>query len=406
MKKIENLGLLAILMSAAVLRISAVFLFPHQPASDELAYLAMAENYLAGRGLVDSLGNLAFYNAGYPMFVLIPVAHIFDDLVIGARFANVTIGLGVVALCYLIARAIGLGVWGRLSAAAIYAVYLPAGVYSVYVAKEGLLTLLILSLVYFTIKLARQIKISYSLLAAFVVAGIALVGNAGLSLLASLIVGVCLSNATPMRRAGAFFITGAVSVALLIPWVQRNQMLVGAPVLNTNGGFNFYLGNNPNATGYFMSVADTPIGTEWKKMRAELGEVEASSSLKGMAIRWIVSNPFQFVELMFKKAVYFWWPPLHDGEGGGGGIEKIVRFLWLIQFLVLVALAVGSFFVAWPVDRDKLLFGLMLLSYTGVHMVFYVIYRYREPIMPVVAICAAVLLDSLVRRYIQSGAKM
>lgn len=403
MKKIENLGLLAILMVAAVLRISAVFLFPHQPASDELAYLAMAENYLAGRGLVDSLGNLAFYNAGYPLFILIPVAHIFDDLVIGARFANVALGLGVVALCYLIARTIGLGVWGRLSAAAIYAVYLPAGVYSVYVAKEGLLTLLMLLLVYFTIKLSRRIKISHSLLAAFVVAGIALVGNAGLSLLVSLIVGVCLSNAAHMRRVCALVTICAVSVILLTPWIQRNQILVGAPVLNTNGGFNFYLGNNSNATGYFMSVADTPIGPEWKKMRAELGEVQASSSLRGMAIGWIVSNPFQFVELMFKKAVYFWWPPLHDGEGGGGGIEKIVRILWLIQFLVMVVLAIRSLFIAWPSDKDKLLFWLMLLAYTGVHMLFYVIYRYREPIMPVVAVCAAVSLEALLRHRRERG---
>ncbi|ART49638.1 ArnT family glycosyltransferase [Acidovorax carolinensis] len=399
MRKIEAWGLLVIMMAAAVLRFSAVLLFPHQPASDELAYLAMAESYIRGQGLVDSLGNFAFYNAGYPMFVLIPAAHIFGDLVVGARFANVILGVVAVALCYLIARAISLGVWGRLSAAAIYAVYLPAGVYSVYVVKESLLTFLILLLVYCIIKLSRHNRISYSLLAAVVVAGIALVGNAGLSLLASLIVGVCFSKAALMRRAGTLIGIGALSVIMLLPWIQRNQILVGAPVLNTNGGFNFYLGNNPNATGYFMSVADTPIGDEWQKMRAELGEFRASSALKEKAIEWIVENPAQFAGLAFKKAVYFWWPPLHDGDGSGGGVEKVVRLLWFIQFIILIAFAIVSIFVDWPSDKDKLLFWLMLFSYTGVHMLFYVIYRYREPIMPVAAICAAVSLDSLLSRY-------
>ncbi|WP_026435370.1 hypothetical protein [Acidovorax sp. JHL-9] len=405
MRNLENFGLLAILVVAAVLRVLAVLLFPHQPASDELAYLAMAENYLGGRGLVDSLGNLAFYNAGYPLFVLVPVAHIFDELVVGARYANVVLSLGCVVLCYLIARAIGLGAWGRFSAAVIYAVYLPAGVYSVYIAKEGLLAFLMLLLAYCIINLSRRIGIYYSLLAAIVIAGIALVGNAGLSVLASLVVGVCLSNSTPMQRVAALFIIGAVSMAMLAPWVQRNQEMVGSPVLNTNGGFNFYLGNNPNATGYFMSVADTPVGSEWEKMRAELGEVGASSALRVMAFEWIVKNPFEFFELALKKAVYFWWPPLHDGEGSGGGMEKIVRTLWLIQFLVLIVLAIGSIFVAWPSDKDKLLFWLMLTAYTGVHMVFYVIYRYREPIIPLVAVCAAVSLDSLARRYVQNGAR-
>lgn len=400
MKNKESWWLLLILVVAAVLRISGIVLLPHQPVSDELAYLSIVKNFIEGQGLLDSMGNWAFYNVGYPIFVLIPLSYFFEDLLLAARCVNVMLGLGSVALCYLTAKEVGLGIFGRLSAAAMYAIYLPTGVYALYIAKENLLTFLMLLLVLCTIRIVLRVTLLNSVCVAIVVAAIALVGNSGLALLVSLGVGIWMSDTPVIKRIGASIGISALSVALIFPWLHRNEVMVGAPVLNTNGGFNFYLGNNPVADGYFMSIADTPAGDGWQIMRSNLGEYKASSALKEKAIEWIKSDPAQFFKLMFKKAVLFWWPPVHEGQGGGA-VERIVRLAWLLQFVFLVGLCAISVFIVWPVGKGKILIFIMILAYTGVHMLFYVIYRYREPIMPLVAVCAAVTLDFIFRRYVR-----
>ncbi|HEY9207788.1 MAG TPA: hypothetical protein VIP31_01900 [Acidovorax sp.] len=394
----EKIWLFGILIFGAAFRILSVIFLHHEPASDELAYLAMAKNFLDGRGLQDSMGNFAFYNAGYPLLVLIPTSYVFNEVLDGARYVNVLLGVVSVHLCYLIAREVGLGVVGRLSSATMYAAYLPTGVYAVYIAKETLLTFLMLVLALCVVRLSRGGTLANSFVAAISVTLIALVGNAGLALMASLGLALLLGESSGTKRILTAVGIFSLAFVLLLPWLHRNQRVVGSPVLNTNGGFNLYLGNNPGATGYFVSIADTPMGATWQQLRATEGEYGASENLKNNAISWIKNNPAEFLSLTAKKAALFWWPPTHEGEGGGA-LEKLVRIAWLVQFLVLTVLCVASLFVVWPDARAKLLLFSMVGAYTGVHMLFYVIYRYREPIIPIVVICAAVVLDVIWKNY-------
>lgn len=67
-----------------------------------------------------------------------------------------------------------------------------------------------------------------------------------------------------------------------------------------------------------------------------------------------------------------------------------------IQFIVLIAAAIGCLFIARPRNRQTTLLWLANMAYTAVHMLFYVIFRYREPIMPLVCVLAALTFESLV----------
>src|SRR5690242_12671156 len=74
----DSIWLAAILVAGICLRIAALAGFGHAPESDELAYQSMALNLVAGNGILEN-GNRAFYNAGYPMFILAPVFYFFGE---------------------------------------------------------------------------------------------------------------------------------------------------------------------------------------------------------------------------------------------------------------------------------------------------------------------------------------
>ena len=377
------------------LRVAAMAGFQHVPESDELAYRSMALNLLGGHGIVDSMGNHAMYNVGYSLFILAPVFFLFGEDLLAVRLVNMFLGAVAIILCYLVAKEAGAGRLGRLIAALAWALYLPNAIYGMYLAKENLMIPLMLGVMWCALRLARQPSNTVAIGCGALLGLLALTGNAALSLLAVLALALLLSPASMARRASMAMLALSVALVMSGPWLLRNMQVIGAPVLNTNGGFNLYLGNNPAATGMFVSISETPRGPTWDALR-KTGEVQASETLKQEAISWVQAHPTAFLTLGVKKAAYFWAPPFHEGKGDPSSAEKLVRLLWAIQFLVLLAAAIGTLLIPRLRNRQVALLWLALACYTGVHMLFYVIFRYREPIMPVLAVMAGLVLESLV----------
>jgi 4-amino-4-deoxy-L-arabinose transferase-like glycosyltransferase len=395
MQPSEGRWLALIVVVGLALRAAAIAGLDHVPESDELAYISMARNLLAGHGVVDAMGNHAMYNVGYPLFVLAPVFSMFGESVVAARVANMALGGVAIVLCHRIASEVGAGRLGRLAAAALWAVYLPASVYGVYLLKENLMTPLMLGMVWCALRLARQPSARVACLCGVLLGLLAVSGNTALSLVAVAACALALAPATSPRRIGLGLAAALIAATVAAPWLIRNLHVLGAPVLNTNGGFNLYLGNNPAATGLFVSIADTPRGPTWEALR-KTGELQASETLRQEAVAWARAHPAEFVGLTLRKAAYFWTPPLHAGKGESSAIERLVRLLWAVQFIALAAAALGSALIGRLRNRQTALLWLALACYTAVHMLFYVIFRYREPIMPVLVVLAALLIDALV----------
>ncbi|AQR66958.1 hypothetical protein BZG29_00235 [Janthinobacterium sp. LM6] len=376
------------------LRAAVIAGYQHVPEGDELAYRSMALNLLGGNGIVDSMGNRAMYNVGYPLLILAPVFFLFGDGLLAVRLVNMCLGGAAIVLCYLVAKEAGAGRSGRLIAAAAWALYLPSGIYGIYLAKENLMIPLMLGVMWCALRLARQPSKSVAIGCGALFGLLALTGNAALSLLAVLAWALLLSPASTVRRASLAMLALSVALVVSSPWLLRNMQVIGAPVLNTNGGFNLYLGNNPAATGMFISISETPRGPTWDALR-KTGEVQASETLKQEAISWAKAHPAAFLALAAKKAAYFWTPPLHEGKGNQSSAEKLVRLLWAIQFLLLIAGAMGTVLMPGLRNRQVAMLWLALACYTGVHMLFYVIFRYREPTMPLLAVMTGLVLESL-----------
>lgn len=390
----EWLWLVFIVGVGFALRAAVIAGFNHVPESDELAYTSMALNLVSGNGVVDGMGNHAMYNVGYPLFILAPVFFFLGEDLVVARLFNMLLGGVTIVLSYLVAKEAGAGRLGRLMAAAIWAIYLPASVYGVYLLKENLMTPLMLGVMWCALRLARQPSKSAAVAGGALFGLLALTGNAALSLVAVVTLALALAPALISQRASLAMLMLAVALVISGPWMIRNMNVIGAPVLNTNSGFNLYLGNNPAATGMFVSISDTPRGSTWEELR-KLGETQASETLKQEAISWVKAHPTEFVTLALKKAVYFWTPPFHEGKGEQSSFEKLARVIWAIQFLTLTASALGTLLIRKLRNRQLAILWLAVASYTAVHMLFYVIFRYREPIMPVLGVMAALAIESL-----------
>ncbi len=383
-----------------LLRLSAIVFMGHTPASDELAYRSMALSLVTHGQIIDFAGNKAMYNVGYPLLVLAPIYWLVGQVDIFVRIANAVLGASSVALIYLVAKESGIGNLGRLFAAFAWAIYLPSIAYSVYLFKENLMIPLMLALLLLSLRSLRAPSWTNSLLIGLLVGLLALTGNAALSLLTCTI--YCLFASKLGARTWLHLCAMAFAATLVVsPWLYRNSVELGSPVLNTNGGFNLYLGNNPAADGFFVSIADTPMGSSWEELR-KTGEIEASNALKAEAYRWIIDNPSEFARLALKKFGNFWMPPVHSGKGSQSRLEQVVRLGWLAQYLVIGALAAYGALRIGLVTQPATVLWIGVLSYSASHMLFYVIVRYREPIMPLAILLAAFAIDLLTRRWSRS----
>jgi 4-amino-4-deoxy-L-arabinose transferase-like glycosyltransferase len=379
-----------IVIVGLALRAAVIVAFHDRPVEgDELAYTSMALNLVTGNGVIDHLGNYAFYNVGYPLFVLAPIFFLFGENLLAVRLVNMVLSGVSITLCYYVAKEAGAGRLGRLLAPAIWVFYLPAIVYVVYFLKENLMIPLVLGVMWCSLRLLKEPKLKTALACGILFGLLSLTGNAALSMTISTVLALILAPTTYQQKLKLSVIILALAVTVPLPWMYRNMQVLGSPVLNTNSGFNFYLGNNPTATGWFISIDNTPRGSTWNELR-KTGEVQASETLKSDAIDWIKNNPTRFILLAFKKLFFFLTPPFHEGPS-----NNIFRVLWAIQFIVMFAAMLGSLFLPSMRNRQLSLLWLGIICYMSVHMLFLVIFRYREPIMPFVGIVGALTAEAL-----------
>ncbi len=395
----ERALLVFIVFGGLALRFLVIVLYGHAPESDELAYQSMALNLISGGGVIDHMGNRAMYNAGYPLFVLTPSFLLAGNNLFAARILNAILGVIAIFLCYGIAKEAGAGSVGKLLAAIFWAVYLPSIAYTVYLAKENLMIPLMLLVVFFSIRLIRNPSYLLAVGCGACLGLLALTGSSGIVLIFVAVLAVFISTIDIRTQLLLTVVLTLSMLAIASPWVIRNWMVLGSPVLNTNSGFNLYLGNNSSATGRFISIADSPQANSWQELRSH-GEITASETLTKEALLWINDNPGQFLNLALRKAVYFWTPPIHLGEGEGSNVEAVARMIWVVQFFLFVGAAVGTIFYSELRARKALrVLWFSVLVYTAVHMLFYVIARYRLPIMPFICIMAALAIESVLRKY-------
>ena len=187
----------------------------------------------------------------------------------------------------------------------------------------------------------------------------------------------------------------------VIPVTLRNYSVGRDLVLIAwNGGYNFYLGNNPQATGW--SATAPPIDKTWwggYKDAIRLAEQETGRKLKpsqissfwyGKGIDFVMSQPLSWLKLMIKKTGYLWkgfeisnTQNIYLYKGFSSIFDLLLgKFIVYYPFGLLAPFSLLGLFICLSRFKKYLLLYLFILSYSASVIFFFVCSRYRMPIIP------------------------
>jgi len=208
------------------------------------------------------------------------------------------------------------------------------------------------------------------------------------------------------RRLGIL----ALGVFLIIaPVTIRNYLVSGDFILITsNGGLNFYLGNNPEAVGIYYNVdqldlANDPDGRVFLETQAgkAISPAEASSIWISKATSFVLHQPLSFVSLLGKKLLLFF----HHKEISQLGYNYVfvgeyavplIRFL--PSFILVGPLGILGCLLAWRKWRSHfLLYGFLAVEILGV-VLFFMTDRFRLSAVPFLMLFAGFALVEVIKQ--------
>ncbi|MEE9554218.1 MAG: glycosyltransferase family 39 protein [candidate division Zixibacteria bacterium] len=190
---------------------------------------------------------------------------------------------------------------------------------------------------------------------------------------------------------------------MILPVTIRN-IAVGDDfvVIASQGGINFYIGNNGYADGRSAIIPE--FGASWqyadceyraKKESGRLGDTlkpsEVSSFYYKKAIKFITGSPFAWLGLMLRKLNYFW---------NGYEVSNNQNLYFFRQFASITKFLPSLFFIISPFSIYGLLLlfkkekkyhvvGYFVIIYMLTVIAFFVNSRFRLPVLPFLIILAS-----------------
>lgn len=194
-----------------------------------------------------------------------------------------------------------------------------------------------------------------------------------------------------------------LSLIIVMPWTVRNYMVFNKFIfIKSTIGFNFWVGNNPYATGVLRLVnkdnTEYQISEQDFNYLSSIDESTRDRFFISSAITFIRENPKEFIRLSLKKFSSFWWEIENKNTGFNDNTKiKTMKLTYGIPFI----LALFGMILSYNQIKScsLILFFLVSLSLTySITMV--AVYRFRFPVEPYLLLFAAVTISKIADRFL------
>ncbi len=397
--------------------------FGRVPLLDEVYYLDRAADISTDRSLPD---EPFFMSPLYPLLVAaagggdgVPVDRVFDGPELrGVRLLQIGCWCLTLVLVRLLAGSVVPSSWhGRERMVALwlpvvlFALYRPAVVYSLAVLLEGPLLLFMTAAVYLMVAMPGRANALPQAALLGVVLGLAILLRATALLLVPVaVVVVWRSSVAGPKRAVGLLVLAVLLV--ILPPVVHNSRLAGRLVgPSLNGGVNLYLGNGPQANGFYVAAVPgdwrtDPAGRAFLAERLERPAVSlaaADSLWAHEAWQHIQKQPGRTMGLVLRKI----WLQLQGWEIDQltplDGWRRHIPLLDLLATPYALLVVLGAAGLAALRDgRSIRVVGVVLLVLVLGQSVFFVVSRYRLVLVPLWAVGAGLGAVQLFRRRVST----
>ncbi|HXK19416.1 MAG TPA: glycosyltransferase family 39 protein, partial [Polyangiaceae bacterium] len=352
----------------------------------------------------DFIGKEVFYQAPlYPYFLAVIYALFGHDLFV-ARVIQAAFGAGA---CVLLAGA-GRAFFSRkigLFAGLLLAAYAPALFFTGILQKTTLDLFFTAALLYGLARVERDSRRGWLTFTGLVLGCLALTRENALLLLPLL--GVWFGYRRGWRTLAPFLLGASL---VLSPVALRNYAVGGEAFVTTSQfGVNLYLGNNAEADGTYTPLRfgrgsfamerEDAIELAEHELGRQLSPAEVSHYWSSKAFGWMTAQPWAFTKLLARKWLLVWNDheiPDSDEPAVYLSESTLLRATWLLfSFGTLCPLALVGFVTTLDERRRLGTIYLLLLGSAASAALFVVFARYRAPLIPPLALFAAVGLAQL-----------
>ena len=426
MKRISWPTLVAACVVAALVRIAWISLVHAVPVSDFGFYYGKAVSLAAGAGYTNSGVPTAFWPPGYPFFLSL-FFYVTGPSVLVSKLVSIGLWVVTTALAYLLGLRLGGRAHGRTVAAAaafLVALFPEFVFYANLAASENLFIPLVLGACLALSPPDAEETAGDDVVSADATGGNSRAPSWARAAIAGLLIGFAIlvrttATALPLLMllvlviryrskaslVAALSFTIAVAVALS-PWLIRNTVVMGAPVLSTNGGISLWGASGPLASGGYQPKEPLPRvdrSSPAQEMASnDYYSKEAMDYILTDPIRWLSLAPAKARFLFGKPATLSWQQlePTKDGQAKrpmtaaekraiAVAVALRLQTAWPMRLLWLVGL-IGAGLAVWRLNPA----GIWLATVIGYWLVFHLTLgngqpRYLMSVAPAVAITAA-----------------
>ncbi|MBK7876143.1 MAG: glycosyltransferase family 39 protein [Planctomycetes bacterium] len=367
----------------------------HTPLVDAKSYWDWSERIVAG----DWMGDQVFYQAPlYPYFLAVVKLAVGSDLW-SVRLVQIVLGALACGVIFLAGKELVSRRAGFVAGVAL-ALYAPAIFFDALIQKANL-GLVFTTLLLLAIARVQRVPSFARALATGVVLGLLMLTREETLLLVPVLalwLAFAASRGKELAVRAALLAAFALGLALVLtPVAWRNAKVGGEFVLTTSqAGTNFYIGNGPRANGCYVPLKPGRSDTAYERVDAvELAEAargrkltpsEVSSYWFDATFQHVSAHPGDWLAVVGRKLALLvngYEVPDAEDQYFYERSSTLLRTLGFVaQFGVLLPLALAGVVLAWARRRELLALHLVCATLAIGPVLFYMMARYRYPLVP------------------------